>query len=133
MKPSYIMLGKYQHGKATCVLNRSVQVPSEMRNGIREISSLQTPAESRRNGDATQLLHSICEEADTQRIVLLLHAEPFGDSALDADQLESWYAKFGFMVIQAEPKLMARMVDSTPRVLACNPVTLAVAHAIEAM
>lgn len=132
MKPSHTMLGKYQHGQASCVLQRSVQIPADMRNGIRELSKLQTPIERRKNGDATQLLHAICEEADTQGIVLMLHVEPFGDPDMGVSQLEAWYAKFGFMLIQAEPKLMARMVGSTPRVLNANPVTAAVSRAIEA-
>lgn len=127
------MIGEYQHGQATCVLKRSVQIPADMRNGIRELAKLHTPIERRKNGDATELLRSICEEADTQGIMLMLHVEPFGDPDLGPSQLEAWYAKFGFMVFQAEPKLMARMVGATPRVLSANPVTAAVGRAIEAM
>jgi hypothetical protein len=100
-----------------------------MRDGIRELTKLETPVEHRKNGDATALLHAICDEADTQRLVLLLHVEPFGDADMGSSQLEAWYEKFGFMVIQPEPKLMARMVGATPRLL--NPVTAAVGRAIE--
>lgn len=130
-KPTHIMVGKYKHGQATCELKRSGSLPKEMRDGIRELVKLHTPVERRKNGDATELLRSICDEADTQRIVLMLTVEPFGDPDLGASQLEAWYEKFGFMVIQSEPRLMARMVGATPRVL--NPVTAAVGRAIEAI
>ena len=127
------MNGKYQRGQASCLVKRSVQVPAEMRDGLREISNLHTPIERRKNGDATELLAALCEEADTHGLVLMLHCKPFGDPELGASQLETWYAKFGFMAIQDEPRLLARMAGSTPRVLAANSVTLAVAEAIEAM
>ena len=127
------MIGRYQHGHATCELKRSVQLPVDIRDGVRELTKLHTPIEHRKNGDATQLLQQVCDEADTQGIVLLLHCEPFGEPDLAASQLEAWYEKFGFMVIQAEPKLMARMVGASPRVLSPNPVTLAIGRAIEAM
>lgn len=131
MKSTQIMIGKYQSGQATCVLQRSVQIPVEMRDGIRELTKLHTPIERRKNGDASQLLHDVCDEADRQNLVLLLHCAPFGDADLGASQLQAWYERFGFMVIQAEPKLMARMAGATPRVL--NPVSSAVGRAIEAM
>lgn len=130
-KPSNVMIGKYQSGHATCVLKRSAQIPVEMRDGIRELSALETPVEHRKHGDASKLLHDVCEEADRQNLVILLHCEPFGDIELGASQLQAWYERFGFMVIQDEPKLMARMVGATPRVL--NKATAAIGRAIEAM
>lgn len=128
-----LMTGKYQSGQATCFLKRSLQIAEEMRDGIRELTKLQTPVAGRRKGDASQLLGMICDEADTQGLVLMLHCEPFGDSDLASSQLEAWYEKFGFMVIQAEPKLMARMVGATPRMLNPDSVTVAISRAIEAM
>jgi hypothetical protein len=126
------MNGKYQRGYATCMVKASVQVPQEMRAGLREISKIHTPIAHRRNGDATQLLMAVCEEADTQGFVLLLHVQPYGEPDLGASQLTDWYERFGFQTIQAEPHLMARMVGATPRVLSANPITAAVGRAIEA-
>lgn len=120
-----VMHGRYQRGEATCLVKRSVQVPMEMRNGLREISKLETPVEHRGKGHATELLKAICDEADTQALVLLLHVAPFGDTDLGASQLERWYEKFGFQTIQAEPKLMARMVGGTPRVLERSAISRA--------
>lgn len=125
------MLGKYQQGHATCELKRSTQIPTDMRDGIRELVKLETPVKHRGKGYASALLKSICDEADTQCIVLMLHVQPFGDYDHSSSQLEDFYAKFGFMVIQADPRLMARMVGATPRIL--NPVTEAVGRAIEAL
>lgn len=121
-----IMHGKYQRGEATCFVKRSVQVPVDMRDGLREISKLETPAEHQGKGHATELLKAICEEADTQALVLLLHVAPYGDAGLGASQLERWYEKFGFQTIQAEPKLMARMVGGTPRVLERSVISRAI-------
>jgi GNAT superfamily N-acetyltransferase len=120
------MRGKYQRGEATCLVKRSVQVPVFMRDGLREISKLETPVEHRGKGHATELLKAICEEADTQSLVLLLHVAPFGEAELGASQLERWYERFGFQTIQEEPKLMARMVGGTPRVLERSAVNRAI-------
>jgi hypothetical protein len=130
MKPTQVMNGKYQSGQATCVLQRPASLPVSMRDGIRELTKLHTPIAHRNKGEASQLLREVCEEADRQGIVLMLMPEPFDEPDLGATQLEHWYARFGFMTIQAEPKLMARMVGATPRLL--NPVTAAVGRAIEA-
>lgn len=131
MKSRYLMNGNYKRGQATCLVKRSVQVPQEMREGLREITKLFTPIAERGKGHANALLTAVCEEADAKSLVLLVHVEPFGEPDLGASQLEQWYAKFGFQVIQDEPKLMARMVGSTPRVL--SAATKAVGLAIEAM
>jgi len=81
-------------------------VPEEMREGIREIVSLQS--ESQGKGHATKLMHEVCTEADVYGKVLFLRPLPFADG-MDADKLMRFYRKFGFEKIQDDPVvLMAR-------------------------
>lgn len=94
-----------------------------MREGIRELASLEVPAAEQGKGYATSLLHKVCREADAAGIVLVLWPQPFGDHiALSRTQLIDWYARsFGFSVIQPDPVLMARLPGATPRMLRLNP------------
>lgn len=89
-----------------------------MRTQTRELSALEVPVESRRAGHATALMHDVCSEADEAGITLVLFVQPFNDPDMSRAQLAAWYARsFGFVPIQAEPMLMARMPGSTPRML----------------
>lgn len=118
-------LGKRVFGAASCKLGRTVQVPAHMRDGIVELSGLFCPAEQRREGFATSLVDMICNEADDDGKVLLLHVAPYAPGGMSKEQLAAWYAgRFGFQPIQAEPLLMARMVGATPRTT-LNPVAQA--------
>ena len=72
-------------------------------------------------------MHKVCREADAAGIVLLLWPAPYGDAGMSMEQLAVWYAsEFGFSVIQAEPMLMARLPDGTPRKLRLLPVVEAI-------
>lgn len=75
---------------------------------ILQISNLATDAGSQNAGHATELMKEVCRRADLSRFMLMLEPQPFGKRALDAAQLEAWYAKFGFERIQSKPVLMAR-------------------------
>jgi GNAT superfamily N-acetyltransferase len=125
------MNGLHRHGSASCVIKDSILVPKEMRKGLRELTKLHTPAESRGKGHATALLHDVCAKADEAGVLLLLHVEPYAQPDMTKAQLEAWYVRFGFQMIQPDPLLMARMVGGTPRVLSLP--TRAVGCAIEAM
>lgn len=111
-------------GHATCRVRQTNSVPASMRAGIREVCSVEVPAEHQGQGHATALMHKVCSEADAAGMVLVLWPQPWGDNiAMSRDELISWYSTtFGFQVIQPEPVLMARMVGATPRRLRLNPV-----------
>jgi hypothetical protein len=90
-------------------------VPPHMRDGMREVLSVRTPAEDQRKGYATALLAAVCEEADAARKVLLLMPKQQGD--MSQAQLIGWYQRFGFeqlpalpSVVEGAPVLMARRV-----------------------
>ncbi len=110
------MKGTRKFGAATCTVKRSMQIPVHMRDGIREVSHVYVPFEQRRQGYATGLMRDLCAEADRLGLVLLVHAKPYADWEMDLEGLQRWYERFGFAVIQAEPRLMARMVGATPRI-----------------
>lgn len=74
---------------------------------IREIVRVWTDPEHRKQGYATELMKTICEEADLTKTVLMLNPKMFGNPGLK--ELPRWYARFGFMTIQQSPHLMARM------------------------
>ncbi len=110
--------GPRTYNAASLIVGDCKALPTRMRPLTREISQLQTEYESQGKGDATELMHRVCREADLVGITLVLWPRPYGDIALSAGQLAEWYAKrFGFALIQATPPLMARMPGATPRYL----------------
>lgn len=110
-------LGKRVFGAASCKVGRTLQVPEHMRDRIREVSAVYVPIDQRKQGFATELMCALCNEADADGYVLLIHVNAYGDPDLSNSQLETWYERFNFMTIQSEPKLMARQPGSTPRFL----------------
>lgn len=104
------MTGLRQHKSASCRL--SVPDEPEIADRTRQISDVK--AGNPRKGHATGLMHQVCDEADTANFLLILEARPFADG-MDQEQLEKWYGKFGFWVVEQEgPRLMARMPGGTP-------------------
>lgn len=89
-------------------------IPAHMRPHMREV--LDVKSENPRNGDATRLLYQVCAEADKAFTTLLLMPAAF-DAGMNTEQLEKWYAKFGFERIQDEPVLMARQIVPPVRIL----------------
>jgi hypothetical protein len=83
-----------------------------MREGCLEVLDLSS--DNPRKGHATALMRHLCLEADGSGKVLILIPKPFADG-LTQDQLERWYERFGFVLIQTEPsKLMARQPGVRP-------------------
>jgi N-acetylglutamate synthase-like GNAT family acetyltransferase len=91
-------------------------LPDHMRGGVRELMSLEVPAEDRRQGLATTLMERTAVEADGAQVVLFIHVQPF-EGSVTVDELEAFYAKFGFVVIQERPRLMARQPKGRNHVL----------------
>ncbi len=114
-------------GPATCRVRQTNALPAHMRDGTRELCSLQVPVAEQGKGYATSLVNKVCRDADAAGIVLVLWPQPFGQHiALSRGQLEEWYARaFGFQRIQPEPVLMARPPGATPRFLELKPVARA--------
>ena len=106
-------------GGASLQVRVSMALPRDMRDQTREIARLHCERDSQNSGEATRLMHQVCEEADDAGITLVLWPRPYGDDiALSQSQLIDWYARrFGFVQIQPEPPLMARMPGSTPHML----------------
>jgi hypothetical protein len=105
-------IGQRQYKQASCRIEIPECVPEDMRQGMREVVSV--ASENGRNGEATALMFGVCAEADVDGVVLILMPQPFSHSltpepAMSAEQLEKFYSKFGFVVVQQEPAvLMAR-------------------------
>ena len=102
--------GLREYKQATLRVAVPLGIPEHMRHGVREIVAVQTT--NPRKGHATHLMHDVCAEADRTGFVLMLQVRPF-DDGMDDEQLEEWYAKFGFIEIQHEPVLMARQPRNT--------------------
>ena len=75
-----------------------------------ELVELQTLPHFRDSGYATALLARICLEVDNNRLALLIHVEPGGET-IDPTRLRKLYERFDFRQYQASPLLMVR----TPR------------------
>jgi len=82
--------------------------PVEIQQKSRELIELYTLPDKRNAGFARDLLNSVCKEADTAGISLLVHVKPY-DGQNESKRLQSFYAKMGFVVFQTEPTLMCRM------------------------
>ena len=75
--------------------------PSAIAAGAYEVSHVFTDITARKQGYATQLMQTICLDADDRKTVLTLTAKD--------TQLKAFYERFGFMQIQTKPLIMARM------------------------
>lgn len=104
-------------------------VPEHMRDRTREISDVFVKAESRGQRLATALMNFVCQEADANRVTLVLTAREYDEGGPAEEQLVTWYEKFGFLKLQDTPTgtFMARQVREKPRI---KPVTLAVSRAL---
>ena len=103
-------------GAASCRLVIPESLPEHMQKQVVEIIELFVSKDVRGQGYGRTLMHSICRDADNVNVTLFLKVKPY-DSDMGLEELTDWYGmKFGFVVIQAEPRLMARMPGSTPRV-----------------
>lgn len=96
-----------EHASAEVVVPTSL--PESLR-GVLEVVRVHTDHEFRKQGFATELVKSICEEADIEGVVLMLQPKTFGKVGLE--DLAPWYERFGFKAIQKKPVvLMARMPE----------------------
>jgi N-acetylglutamate synthase-like GNAT family acetyltransferase len=83
-------------------------LPLKMRGKVVEVRGLRTMPDKRGQGHASDLMLSVCVEADIARTFLFLAVEPDDDGPLDAKALCQFYMKFGFLPIQSDPPLMTR-------------------------
>ena len=91
-----------EYSSAEVVINKDIPT------GVLELVRVWTDPEHRKQGYSTELLTSICEDADITGTVLMLNPRTFGRVGLE--NLAGWYERFGFMEIQKKPVvLMARM------------------------
>lgn len=83
-------------------------------DGVLEVVRLNTISSHRSKGYASQIMQRIIDDADRCCRVLMLHPEPYG--LISATDLISFYQRFGFIVIQDEPVIMARQpnIDQLP-------------------
>lgn len=135
--------GRREFQSASLDVTVPKQLPEHMREGTREISSVFVDPTARRQRMATVLMNFVCQEADANRITLVLTARAYedGDDPLELNQLDvpaprmtspqliEWYKLFGFIVVQELPQgaFMARRITERPRI---KPVALAIAHAL---
>jgi predicted GNAT family N-acyltransferase len=95
MKPGTITLGN-----ASLHIGYPQIIAANQRGHAREITGFIVPEEHRGKGEGSALLQDVCEQADQDKLLLIITA--------DTLRLASFYAKHGFVAIQANPILMAR-------------------------
>jgi len=95
MKPGTIQLGN-----ASLHIGYPQIVPGNLRGFAREITEFNVPEDFRGNGEGSELLKEVCEQADQHDIMLILIA--------DTEKLAMYYGRFGFVPIQDKPILMVR-------------------------
>jgi hypothetical protein len=88
-----------------------------MRAKVREVSHVFVPAADRRQRLATALMNLVCQEADANGMTLILTVDPYDTGGPTAQELQDWYALFGFRDLQDSPngKIMARQVSNPHR------------------
>lgn len=124
----------WKNEHASCRVVQNPDLPSDMER-VREVVSVWTDEDHRKQGYGTELMQAVCDEADVEGIVLILQPRPF-DSVIKSMVggplpsrwlgLENWYARFGFVKTQNKPVLMARAPSFRPRVTG-------VVHAVDGM
>lgn len=100
------MIGTVELGPASAELSINGSVRPHLRDRVRDLSHINVPEDKRRQGHATRLLEAICEQADVNQVALLLEVK--SDGEMTNEELKAWYAKHGFLDLQAEPCLMVR-------------------------
>ena len=109
-----LMKSEFRNEHASCEVVKNHELPAEM-DRVRELVRVWTDPEHRKQGYATELVRSVCDDADANSVVLILQPRPFGHvQGLKA--LEGWYRRFGFIRTQDNPVLMARAPSFRPRV-----------------
>lgn len=99
----------YSNEHAKCEIRKNPELPAEMQERVREVINVWTDPESRQQGYATQLMQTVCEEADLENKVLILTPKPFDNTCgVGREKLISFYKRFGFVVTQKDHVLMAR-------------------------
>lgn len=106
--------GLRTHRSASLRVAIAEGLPEDMREETRELLSVCST--NPRKGHATALMHEVCTEADLSGISLLAAVRPFDDGAMTGEQLEKWYRRFDFELIQDEPPLMLRS-PQRPRIV----------------
>lgn len=110
------MKSEYSNEYASCAVSVSNDLPEEMRERVREVRKVWTDPDHRKNGYATELMKSVCEDADLENLVLFLGVKTFDNSSgVGHAKLIDWYKRFGFIVTQKEPVLMARAPEFKAR------------------
>lgn len=100
--------GRRDYKQASLRIAIPTSLPAHMQPHMRELLSVSSG--NPRKGHATALMYQVCQEADDARMTLLIQVDPF-DDGMTKEQLQKWYDKFGFEVIQTEPALlMARKI-----------------------
>jgi GNAT superfamily N-acetyltransferase len=81
--------------------------------GLMQVIRVWTEPKHRHTGSASALMDEICADADAESKVLMLSPKAFGSvDRPPVDTLIEWYGSFGFIIIQENPTLMARMPKS---------------------
>lgn len=99
------MHAHYSNEHASAEVVRNASLPEEL-SGVLEVVRVWTDPEHRGQGYASAVMNEVIRDADRTGTVLMLKPTPFGRvGVLD---LVGWYGRFGFIVIQNKPVLMAR-------------------------
>jgi hypothetical protein len=96
------MIGKRTYATTSLRLVRPQALPKHMQGDVVELIGLETPEADQGKRQASNLMLSVCCEADLNSKFLLLAVEG------DKQRLARFYNGFGFVPIQAEPLLMVR-------------------------
>lgn len=103
----------YSNEHASCRVVQNPELPADMER-VREVVSVWTSADHRMQGYATELMKAVCDDADSEGVVLILQPKPF-DANIAKVRLLAFYRRFGFIKTQDSPPLMARAPAFRPR------------------
>ena len=95
-------------GPASLKLSHSQVIPANLRGGLLELSKLHSKEPGQ--GHASKLLKQVCQEADKNKVILMVLVDPFEDG-LSKQELRDWYSRLGFDILQETPTIMTRMPE----------------------
>lgn len=121
------MKTEWKNEHASCRVVQNPELPADM-DRVRELTRVWCEPKARKQGYATELVSQVCEEADSESIVLILQPVNWGRSGgiRSPIELEAWYRRFGFIRTQSNPVLMARAPSFRPKLTG-------VVHAVDGM
>jgi GNAT superfamily N-acetyltransferase len=105
------MLVELEHASCDISPMDNIGLDEQTSSKLRWLSKLYVAPEHRKQGYATKLLQKVIKDAQDAQLALMIEVNPFGDFDMDAETLETFYKKHGFIRLQDKPLLLIKYAE----------------------